>query len=213
MKADYIKPSVYSQIYKYMTYENVLVLRVSLETGLRVGDVCKIKVDDIHGRKLRFVAEKTGKEGVKVLSKSLIKELLRISGGWGYVFKGARDPNSHRTRQAVWKNVTKACVEAGIAEHVTPHSARKTYAVGVFQDRGIGACAEELQHDRADTTMLYAFSNLLCAAEGASEGRSNSATFSMADVENAAYNGCIRALRDFAATGSLQIQVCEPHSK
>lgn len=142
-----------------MQYENVLALRVSLETGLRIGDVLKIKPCDLQGFTIKYTAEKTGKVGKKVLSADLANRLKRISGKH-WIFAG-RDPQKHRTRQAVFKDLKKACKECGINGNIAPHSARKTYAVELFHDSGINAVQRELQHDRVDTTMLYAFADVL----------------------------------------------------
>lgn len=142
-----------------MTYENVLVMRTSLETGMRVGDVVALTPAQLNKRTITYTAEKTGKRDRKVISQELANRLHRIAGR-RWIFEG-RNPSKHRTRQAVWADVRKACKEAGISEHASPHSARKTYAVGIFQSRGLKAAQDELQHDRMETTMLYAFSNLL----------------------------------------------------
>lgn len=78
-----------------------------------------------------------------------------------YFFKHRTKKYEHRTRQAVWKNVKKACTEIGLDINVTPHSARKTYAVEEFHDKGLTITQKELQHDNPSTTVLYAFSDVL----------------------------------------------------
>ena len=55
----------------------------------------------------------------------------------------------------------KAARLLGVDLNAAPHSARKTYAVEVFKDKGLDAAQKELQHDRISTTMLYAFSDML----------------------------------------------------
>lgn len=59
----------------------------------------------------------------------------------------------------------KAAKLLGVQLNAAPHSARKTYAVEIFKDKGIDATQRELQHDRVSTTMLYAFSNILTKNE------------------------------------------------
>lgn len=159
MRADYVNPVIYQKIYHLLTYENALALRTSLETGLRISDVLKMKTTDLNGRTLDFVAQKTGKGGKKVLSADLARRLKQISGDI-WIFEG-RDGTKPRTRQAVWKNVKKAARELKLEQNVSVHSARKTYAVETFHKRGLGAAQKELQHDRMDNTMLYAFSDLI----------------------------------------------------
>ena len=165
-----MNPVIYQKIYHLLTYENALALRTSLETGLRISDVLKIKKTDLNGRTLDFIAQKTGKGGKKVLSADLARRLKQISGD-NWIFEG-RFGTKPRTRQAVWKNVKKAARELHLEQNLSVHSARKTYAVEVFHIRGLGAAQKELQHDRMDNTMLYAFSDLI-------SGGSHSQQFSM----------------------------------
>lgn len=159
MKTDYIEPWLYDKIYHIMTYENALALRVSLETGLRIGDVVSLKPDCVKGTTLHYTAQKTGKAGKKTLSADLAKKLRRVAGK-EWVFEG-RDSDKHRTRQAVWKDVKRAAQIAGVVGNMACHSARKTYAVNLFNSRGLTAVQKELQHDNTSTTMLYAFSDML----------------------------------------------------
>ena len=159
MRTDYIKPSVYRKIYNVMQYENSLALRTSLETGMRIGDVLQLKPEQLNRRTISYTAQKTGKKDKKPISADLAKRLKQISGK-EWVFEG-RFGEKPRCRQTVWKDVKKACKELHITENVGCHSARKTYAVKEFQEKGFPTVQKELQHDRASTTMLYAFSNLL----------------------------------------------------
>lgn len=193
MKSDYIKLSVYNRIFQYMQYENALCLRLCLETGLRVGDALKVKAEDIDGRTISYIAEKTGKAGKKVITQKLAKDLKRLSGGGGYCFKGRFGGDTHRTRQAVWNDVKKASKLAGVPANVSPHSTRKTYAVGLFHEKGIAETEKELQHDRIDTTLLYAFSDLLSGESKFDEKNNNDSKILFDTV----YSACIKALKDF----------------
>ena len=169
MKTDYLNPQLYNKLYAVMTYENVLALRVSLETGLRIDDVLRLRHEDLKGRTLRGVAEKTDKAYKKVISQDLARRLHNM-GEKGYIFKHRTKAGEHRTRQAVWSNMKKAAAIMGVKLNAAPHSARKTYAVDVFRDRGLSAVQKELQHDRISTTMLYAFSDLLNENESKNDG-------------------------------------------
>lgn len=197
MKSDYISPELYNRVFGRMQYDNALCLRLCLETGLRVGDALKIKAEDIKGRTLHYTAEKTGKQGKKVLSVALVKELLRNACGSGYVFKGRDNPNRHRTRQAVWADIKKASANAGLSKNVTPHSTRKTYAVGLYHDKGIQQAEKELQHDKLETTMLYVFSDLL-SGEG-------TRPFDDKKLFTAVYRACYKALEDFCRQNDFTI--------
>jgi integrase len=159
MKTDYIKPSIYKKIYQVMEYENALALRVSLETGLRIGDVLSLTPANLVGNTIKYTAQKTGKPGKKVISSELSKRLRQISSK-KFIFPG-RFGDKPRTRQTVWKDVKKATKHLKITDNVGCHSARKTYAVDLFHEKGLPEVQKELQHDRMDTTMIYAFSDML----------------------------------------------------
>lgn len=160
MKTNYLNPQLYNKLYSVMQYKNALALRVSLETGLRIDDVLKLAPSDLKGQTVRGTAEKTGKPFKKVLSKDLANRLKEI-GNSHYFFTHRTDPKKHRTRQAVWKDVKKAAKLLRLSGNIAPHSARKTYAVELFHDSGLKEVCKELQHDRTDTTILYAFADLL----------------------------------------------------
>lgn len=181
MRTDYLNPQIYNRLYAVMTYDNVLALRISLETGLRIDDVLSIRTEQIKGRTIRGTAEKTGKPYKKVISADLASR-LRALNRHGYIFPHRTKKNAHRTRQAVWANMKKAADILGVKLNAAPHSARKTYAVELLNDKGIDAVQKELQHDRISTTMLYAFSNLLTD----NANKKEEICIKMADIEELA---------------------------
>lgn len=166
MRTDYLNPQLYNRLYACMTYENVLALRVALETGLRIDDVLSLRADQITRRTISGMAHKTDKEFRKSVSADLAKRLAALTPNkGGYIFPHRLDPLRHRTRQAVWVNMKMAARRLGVELNAAPHSARKTYAVEMFRDKGLEQTQRELQHDRISTTMLYAFSDMLCGAQ------------------------------------------------
>lgn len=73
-----------------------LPLLVSLETGLRVGDVVKIRRQDLAPDGIRYVAQKTGKEGFARISARTRRTLVENAGGTGenWVFHPRRGGDS-----------------------------------------------------------------------------------------------------------------------
>lgn len=163
MRADYVNAEIWAKILPRLTEQNRLACRCALETGLRVGDVLKIKPSQIRGTTLRYKAEKTGKSGTKVLSASLVKALRQSANGGVWCFPSPRDPTKHRTRQAVWKDINKASFALGVPLHISPHSARKTFAVNTLHEFGIDRVQQELQHSNRGMTALYAYSDIMRA--------------------------------------------------
>lgn len=160
MRSEFVNSDSFKVLTNCMEYENGLALRVCVETGLRIGDVLKIKGQDIDGNIISFVAEKTGKNGTKEITSRLARELKRlVTSPTAYVFKG-RGKSGHRTRQAVYIDLKNACKRLGVEGQISPHSARKSYAVRVFHDKGLNAVQKELQHRNVSDTFLYCLSDI-----------------------------------------------------
>jgi integrase len=118
---------------------------------------------DIRGRTITYTAEKTGKRGKAVVSLDLANRLKAVAGET-YIFPKRGKPDEHRTRQTVWKDVRKAAAAlraAGVVkdENISPHSARKTFAVEDAEHYGLKHTQRALQHRDKRTTQMYAFSD------------------------------------------------------
>lgn len=147
----------------YMQPDNALALEVSLQTGLRIDDVLSAPTSALHGNTLTVIEKKTGKEAVKSVTGAVAKRLRR-NASFAFLFpsrKRGKRKTPHKTRQAVFIDLRKAAERAGVAAHISPHSARKSYAVDVYHDGGLSAVKAALNHDRELTSMLYAYSDHL----------------------------------------------------
>jgi integrase len=166
MRTDYINPDLYKIIFLHMTYDNALALEVSLHTGMRIGDVLKIRPDDVQSDGIHYVAEKTGKAGVAPISRRLADKLLRNGNRW-WCFPHRDAPRlKHRTRQAVWKDVKRAAQLVRMDgliddQNVAPHSGRKTFAVVDKAQHGADHAQTALQHSSRSTTEIYTESDKL----------------------------------------------------
>lgn len=163
-----MKPDHYGKLFVFMGYENTLVLRVSLETGMRIGDILKLTPRDLKGRTITYTAEKTGKRGKAVVTQGLANRLREISGEH-YIFPKRGDSSDHRRRQTVWKDVKRAVAAlraAGVidSENISPHSARKTFAVEDMEKHGILHTQRALQHSNKITTSIYTDSDKATSA-------------------------------------------------
>lgn len=141
--------------------ENRLALIVSLTTGLRIDDVLSLRRKDIVKQRFTIHEMKTGKARKVSLSKELQEDLLYICGRF-FVFEHRTDPKKHRTRQAVYKDLKRACQLFRISEcvNISPHSARKIYAVGEYKRTCKLATVQKLlNHSNEPVTMLYAMAD------------------------------------------------------
>lgn len=160
MRTDYITHEALEHVKAALTPENRLVIEVMEQTGLRVDDVLELQTQLLAPR--MYVREKkTGKSRRIYLGNELVTR-LRSQAGKIYVFEGRDDPKKHRTRQAVWKDIKRACKAFRFKGNFSSHSVRKTYAVDLMRRyKDIRKVQKVLGHDRPETTMIYALADML----------------------------------------------------
>lgn len=149
-----------------LTPANRLVCRVCVATGLRVGDVVQLRTDQLRPQ-FWITESKTGKRRRVNLSKELLGE-LRDQAGDVWVFPGGRDPErSHRTRQAVWRDVKRAARAFRLPQNVGVHSLRKVFAVEQLRKTkgNVARVQRALNHSDVATTMVYAMAYQLYEAK------------------------------------------------
>lgn len=162
MQSRYLDPREVAALRRVCRPAIWLPLQIAIDTGLRVGDVAKLRWDDISGRTVRYTAQKTGKEGIAYLSPDTAALLRR----WrpyspdGWLFPSPSRRGGHLRRQTIWKRVKAACARAGLNPcGVSPHSFRKVYGVTEYHRHGIAAVRAGLQHSDIATTEIYALAD------------------------------------------------------
>lgn len=160
MKSRYVADRELNIILCALMPQNALAIEVSLATGLRIDDVLHLKADDVAKMDFTVKERKTGKRKRVHLGKELVRDLLAISGRV-YVFEHRTDWTRPRTRQAVYKDVVRVAKMLRL-KGVTPHSARKVYAVRRYREkRDIKRVQRLLNHSSEAVTMLYALADEL----------------------------------------------------
>lgn len=158
MKTEYLLQEQIDLVLAALTPVNRLVLRVMLHTGLRVGDVLALRTEQIKPR-FWITEQKTKKRRFVGLTEDLRSEML-AQAGKKFVFPHRTDPNKHRCRQAVWKDIKRAARAFRLPQNVGSHSARKVYAVELMQRYGdLERVRRALNHSRAEVTLIYAMAD------------------------------------------------------
>jgi integrase len=164
MKSEWVKVETVDIVLNLLTPPNRLVIELSMATGLRVGDCLGIRSAQLRGasqRRITVREEKTGKTRRIYIPRGIYERMLQQAGQI-YVFENRLDPKKHRCRQAVWKDLRRARRALRVPENVTPHSARKMYAVELYEKTGdLALVADRLKHSSTTVTMVYAFANHL----------------------------------------------------
>lgn len=167
-RSSYVEPTSLGLVLAALQPANRLVFEVMLATGLRVSDVLNIKTAQVKRQRFTVKEQKTGKSRRVLIPRELQLRILRQAGRL-YAFEGRYDWRKHRTRQAVWLDCSRC---ARFFQHggavpkgtVSPHSARKVYAVDEYHRTGdLDAVRQKLNHDptHVATTLLYALSDKL----------------------------------------------------
>lgn len=144
---------------RLLTPQNALAMELALTTGLRIGDVLALRTDQLRSQRITICQKKTKIKKRIYINNDLLNR-LKSSSGAVWVFQHRNDPQRHKTRQAVWKDVKRASKAMRVKNCVGCHSARKVYAVEIFRRSGLNAAQKALGHDRPETTLIYLASEL-----------------------------------------------------
>lgn len=172
MTTEYLLDREVDMVLRALMPSNRRVMQVSLHTGLRVSDVLELRTEQLRKAKSgRFwvTEKKTGKRRMVGIPKALREELLR-NAGEVWVFESRSDPQKHRSRQAVWKDVKRAAEAFRLPQNVAPHSFRKVYAVDLLESCGdIEKVRRALNHGSIETTLIYAAAAQLMKSRGSTK--------------------------------------------
>ena len=183
MRTDYVPKELLTRLLEALTPQNALVMELCMVTGMRVGDA--LMVTDESARSLaarkrktvryKYTEKKTGKERTVSVPRELFERALeqhRPESPW--LFSGV-DPQKHRTRQAVWKDLHRAAKlyrvnGKRLRARIGPHTARKVYAVDLYRKtakKGIEdpleAVKANLNHTDLAVTYIYALADEITA--------------------------------------------------
>ena len=164
MRTGYLIEREVERVLDLLTFENRLVMRLLLHTGIRIGDALQLRRDQLKPN-FWITEQKTGKRRQIGIPEPLLSDLLDNSGD-PWVFPGS-DPRKHRTRQAVWKDVKRAAAALRLTANAAPHSARKVYAVELLRKYGdIERVRRALNHGGMEVTLIYALADKQLTAAG-----------------------------------------------
>lgn len=163
MRAEYAPQGELRHILAALTPPNRLACEISLETGLRIGDVLLLRREQLEkGCRFAVREQKTGKVR-RVYIPTKLRARALAQAGSVYVFEGRLDGHKPRTRQAVYKDIRRAAVLFRAKAHVSPHSLRKAWAVEAYRASGgnLAKVQRLLNHSSEAVTMLYAMADEL----------------------------------------------------
>lgn len=159
MTTEYLLHEQVNHVLSALTKQNALIIQTVLHTGLRISDVLELHTEALKSS-MWVVEKKTGKRHRCGLKGPLL-EAIRQQAGSVWAFPGTK-PGSHKTRQAVWKDVKRAAKAFRLEQNVAPHSFRKIYAVELMQKYGdIRRVQRAMEHASPAVTAIYVMADAL----------------------------------------------------
>jgi site-specific recombinase XerC len=144
-------------------------MEISMATGLRISDVLKLQTERIRAAqngRLTVRESKTGKNR-RIYLRAELRDRALAQAGKIYVFEGRLDRAAPRSRQAVYKDLARVAAMWRLQAHISPHSARKVYAVEQYaKSRDLKRVQQLLQHSNEAVTMLYAMADSMVTRRG-----------------------------------------------
>lgn len=160
MTSRYASREMMGHLLAGMMPENREAVKLSMDYGMRIGDVLAMPYDAPDRARYTYREEKTGKKRTVRLSEKHKATLRQFRRG-AYCFPHRTDDTRHRCRQTVWADI-KRISKAYRLRGISPHSARKLYAVELYRKTGdMERVKRSLNHDDPAVTALYALADLL----------------------------------------------------
>lgn len=167
MKSDYVDAKTMEHLLALLMPENRAAIECSMRYGMRIGDVLSLEREQVAKLNFSYKEQKSGKSRRIRMSKSFADQLLSLGDlSSRFVFPSRLDTLKHRSRQAVYKDIRRAAKAFRLPQHVSPHSARKLYAVNAYKRTGnMKQVQHLLNHSSEAVTMLYALADQITARE------------------------------------------------
>lgn len=143
---------------------NALIMEFLYTTGLRVSELCQVKIKDLQSDKSLKVMGKGSKERIiyyKACSDSLLKKYIDISrpnilNGNTSEYLFTSKSGKALTTRTVENIVNDYSEKKSIKSKVTPHTLRHTYATDLLNNGAdIRSVGELLGHESLSTTQIY----------------------------------------------------------
>ena len=145
-------------------YRDMVILELALSTGLRVGEISKLRIDDLQlTRKSSSLIVRSGKGGKtrtvqfgSELRKILMEYLEYRSPTSDFVFRSERQ--DQMTVNAIQKVFKKKAKKAGLPKRYSIHALRHTFCTMIYKASGynLRMVSQMAGHASQNTSALYA---------------------------------------------------------
>jgi len=140
-------------------YRNYLLFVLGINTGLRIGDMLKLKVEDVRNQTHIILKEqKTGKSKkffINSVLRNALDEYIANMADNEYLFQSRNGTNQPLSRSQSYRIFNKAGKKVGL-DHIGNHSTRKTFGYFHYKKYKDVALLQELfNHSAPSITLDY----------------------------------------------------------
>lgn len=156
---DKSKIEIVKRILKENGSRDYLLFLMGINSGLRISDILKLKVDDVKDKKyIELIEQKTSKYKRFPIAKSFKAELEEFIIGKmpeEYLFASQRGTKPISRIQA-YRIICNACINAGITVRIGTHTLRKTFGYHFYQENKDVALLQCIfNHSSPSVTLRY----------------------------------------------------------
>lgn len=139
--------------------KNYMLFIIGINTGLRISDILRLKVNDVKYRTHIIIKEqKTGKEKRFLINNQLREEIEKYIQNMNdddYIFQSQKGLNRPITRVQAYRILNSAAKEIGI-EEVGTHTLRKTFGYWHYQMyKDVAILQDIFNHSSPSITLRY----------------------------------------------------------
>lgn len=163
MRSEWVEPDALELLLTAMTPRTRLAMRMALCSGLRIGDIVQLRTENIHQR-MTVKEAKTGKSRRVYWPAELYRQMMEQAGEeW---LLPSRVRGKHLNRSTVYRELRRVAElyrldGRRISAHISPHTARKCWAVSRYKKVGLERVQAEMGHSSPAVTLLYAMADKL----------------------------------------------------
>jgi integrase len=141
------------------SYRNYMIFLVGINTGLRIGDLLKLKVEDVKNRKHIYIKEqKTSKVKRFLINTTLRKELDKYMKDMTkdeHLFQSRIGTNKPLSRFQAYRIMSSVGKEVGL-ERIACNSTRKTFGYHHYKKyKDIALLQKLYNHSKPSITLDY----------------------------------------------------------
>lgn len=163
MRSEWIEPDALELLLTAMTPQTRLAMRMALCSGLRIGDIVQLRTADMKQR-MTIHEDKTGKSRRVYWPANLYRQMMEQAGDvW---LLQSRKAGKHLHRSTVYRELRRVAALYRldgrlVSAHISPHTARKCWAVSRYKEVGLERVQAEMGHSSPAVTLLYAMADKL----------------------------------------------------